>query len=176
MKKLRLIILAAAAAASSACSRSVERPVENVNAADPTPAASASRAPGMHVAETANVDLPPGDPVTRRQGGDTILERSNRQPRPDNPTTGPTPQLQFQAAPDDSRFAISMGADGVVREVRIFDRHPRLARVETAWDGSGPRDVAVSFRDGRTVRFQTERMQSLATMPAAEILKLAADR
>src|SRR5258706_5908315 len=49
-----------------------------------------------------------------------------------NPTGTPPPP-QFHPAAEDSESAVTMNRDGAVVEIRLFKRHPQLARVEGTW-------------------------------------------
>jgi len=159
------VCLALAVAGAIGCSRGAG-PANATASNGATNAAVATR-----TVETANIDLPPGEP--RPSSGRSTLDRVNRPPRPDadpNATPGP---LQFITAPENSRIAVSMDASGVIREVRIFDGHPKLDRVETAWDGKGAKDVTITLRGGKRVRTKTNRLPDLASATTTSLLELA---
>ena len=120
----------------------------------------------------ANIDLPPAT-ANKVAPGRTIQERANRAPRVDvNPNATPAP-LVFQPAPENSQTALSMDADGTIREIRVFKDNPKLARVEVIVQPGGDRNIKFTMRDGKTSTLKNTRLENLPTAKAAELIAMA---
>ena len=153
---------------ATACSS----PPEPVNGPSPTPSSNTvSAGPGSTVAPMPTIDLPPAT-ANKISPDSSIANRANRPQRADaNPNATPAP-LQFKPAPENSRFAVAMQADGSVREVRIFDRHPTLMSVEAISTGRPQKDVTIKLRSGEVVRKRTDRLTDLAGASSRLIAEL----
>ncbi|MFZ1702329.1 MAG: hypothetical protein WBO10_07840 [Pyrinomonadaceae bacterium] len=119
------------------------------------------------------IDLPAGETVNRPARGTNIGDIANRPRRVDtNPNATPAP-LDFRPAGENSKVAVSMGADGVVREVRIFDGHPRLAKIELTLLANGDKDLKFTMKDGKVIERRTSKINDLATAKASDLLAIA---
>jgi hypothetical protein len=82
------------------------------------------------------------------------------------------PPLQFQPADEDSEFATAMNSAGAIYEVRIFKKHPRLARVESTWTGPKERQLKITLNDGQVREVKTDRVQSLKQATSAQLVTI----
>lgn len=152
-------------ALSSGCSRKPEVARET-----PTPQTAT---PEVRMVEpVSNISLPPAT-ANKTSAGTSIAERVNRQPRTDsNPSTGPA-QLQFAPAGENSEIAVTMDADGAVREIRVFRDHPQLMRVESSFKDPRERSLKFTMRNGKVVNTRTSRLSDLRAATAADLLAIA---
>lgn len=172
MTRIGTIGLLAGVAFSAACWSSSE-PANNGAATSPTPSSNAVvAAPGQTVQPMPTIDLPAAT-SNRVLSGDSVADRANRAPHGNaNPDAKPE-ELKFTPAPEDSQAALRMEPNGVIYEVRIFRKHPKLARVEAWSDGDSAKDVTITFRDGRVSKVRTGRIPNLAAMGSAWLLDVA---
>lgn len=118
------------------------------------------------VVDTANANLPA---ATANRGSDI----GPRGQRPDvRPNATPMP-LQFKPAPENSQFAVTMDRDGMIREVRVFRSHPKLAKAEISYKTPDEKTVRITLRDGKTFEVRSNRIKALQAAKAAELLALA---
>jgi len=104
----------------------------------------------------------------------SLADRVNRmQNRPDADPGATPPPLTYRPAPENSRIAVTMEADGSVLEVRIFDGHSQLVRVEARPQPSAPTQFRIFLKNGRTVRAESSRILNLQTVPSGDLLALA---
>ncbi|MGE3465413.1 MAG: hypothetical protein AB7J13_00650 [Pyrinomonadaceae bacterium] len=119
------------------------------------------------------IDLPAGERANRPSRGASIGDLANRPQRADSDPNAAPPPPEFRPAGENSKTAVSMGADGVVREVRIFDGHPRLAKVELTLLPSGEKDLKFTMTDGKIVERRTNKINDLATARSIDLLAIA---
>ncbi|MEJ7625108.1 MAG: hypothetical protein WKF34_14040 [Pyrinomonadaceae bacterium] len=107
----------------------------------------------------------------------TLADRVNRlrQRVDSNPNATPLP-LAFRRAPEDSRIAVSMEEDGSVLEVRIFDNHPELLKVEARPQASEATRFTITLKNGRTVAAKSDKIPNLLTATSSQFLELAGVR
>ena len=78
--------------------------------------------------------------------------------------------VNTRPAPEDSEMTTTL--TDVAREVRIWKKHPTLAKVEKIYDGKNV-TVKVYLRDGRVIDLPGSSIAQLDQIPAATVLGLA---
>lgn len=140
-------------------------------AESPIPVNSNVSVPG-NVYVPANVEYFEND-ATNRIGKGSTLDRARRRQRVDaDPNASPVPPTLSPAA-ENSEGAITMLPDGTVSEIRIFKAHPTLLRVDTYFRKPGSKRVKFTFKDGKIIELETDKIDNLLNIPAARLLQIA---
>jgi hypothetical protein len=141
---------------------------ETVNNAQPTNAAS-SGTPNSNTRSAAATNPVNGNTPVR-----PAENFANRVDQKKNAAeiSGTPPPLQFQTAGEDSEFAATMNAAGAFYEVRIFKKHPKLARVEAILTGPKERELKFTLRDGQVREVKTDRISNLKLATTKELIEI----
>lgn len=176
MKNLRAGFFLLFVSALTACSS--ESPQKtSVNAADSTRAANSVAAPPVN-ASVANstssqtVVLAPGtekiDPNAFNKSVDENARVIPVDPKNDKTTSG----IYGRTAPDDSTFNATMDAKGMMMEVRTFNNHPVLAKVERVFT-SPNKTIKVYLKNGKVISLSEDKLENFAAVAPANILLAA---
>ena len=84
----------------------------------------------------------------------------------------PAPPPTFQAAPENSEFAVQMEKGGGVIETRVYKSHPQLKKVEIRWLDPQTKSLKVILRNGNIIERKSVTIANLRTISSAEILNL----
>jgi hypothetical protein len=168
--------------ASLSCSKPLPKTKPENSANDrPQTVANATVPADGNISGPVNVQLPANveyfeNDATNRIGKGSTLDRAKRRQRPDlNPNASPVPPT-LNPAPENSEGAITMLPDGTISEIRIFRSHPTLARVDTFFAKPGLKRVKFTFKDGKVVEAETDKIENLLTTPTASLLQIAGKR
>lgn len=100
-------------------------------------------------------------------------ERTNRRRRVDVDPSATPPPPNFRPAAEDSESAITMDQTGAVLEIRVFKKHPQIAKVEAIRLNETTKTLKVYLRDGKVVEVKTDRVDRLETISTGDILEIA---
>ncbi len=134
-------------------------------------------APESDLPAVANANTERVDGVSEQQNkppppAGNFAARTNRTRR-DVRITGTPPPLTFQPADEDSKFATAMGPTGEIYEVRVFNSHPRLAKVESTWIDAKSRDITITLKDGQVRSIKTDALPSLKQATTRQLIDIA---
>ena len=116
---------------------------------------------------TVNRVFEPVNTPTVTQGN--FAARANKS-RPEARSVGTPPPMQFQPADEDSQFATAMDSKGAIYEVRIFNSHPKLAKVESTWIDAKTRDITLTLKDGQVLSVKTDQVPSLKQAKVSQLI------
>ena len=106
-----------------------------------------------------------GNVANQRSKLDPPLKNAGANPAPAGAPVAPA----SRPAPDNSTFSSQL--TDVARETRTFQRHPQLLKVEKTIE-PGKSSIKVFLRGGKVIDLPGDRIDSLATIPAADIMGL----
>ena len=86
-----------------------------------------------------------------------------------NTSSKPVP-INARSAPEDSTITTQL--TDVAREIRVWQKHPTLAKVEKVYDGNGS-SIKVYLRDGRVIDLPGTAVPQLDQVPSATVLTLS---
>jgi hypothetical protein len=169
---VHILILISAVALLNGCtpSSSIERYKAMGNNANSTPEAAAAAEIPTEQADAGNAsnseDVHPKSP----------LGRANRRPVAETGPEGPPPTPTFTEAPEDSESTATMDAQGRVVEIRVFRKHPQLAKVEATWIDTKTKELKIWLRGGRVVTTRTDKIENLKVASTTFLMELAGGR
>jgi hypothetical protein len=97
--------------------------------------------------------------------------RSRRDRVDVDPSATPPPPT-YQAAPENSEFAIQMEKGGGVVETRLFKNHPQLRKAEIKWLDPKTRSLWVTLKNGKVVERPAAGVTNLRTISTTELLNM----
>jgi hypothetical protein len=89
------------------------------------------------------------------------------------PLNGPRQEPQHFDAPEDSTITTTMNSKGQILEIRVFKKHPQLAKLESTWTGTKDRNIKLFLRDGTSRELTTDKVENLRSVTAAQMLEMA---
>lgn len=110
---------------------------------------------------------PPDSNVT----GENPRDKKNKRERPDqNPSATPEP-APFRPAAENSEASVMMNADGSITEIRIFNEHPQIQKVEATWTDPANKDLKVYLTSGKILTAKTDKIPTLSSATTDAIMQ-----